>query len=376
MKVRIQIDTQTFVRFWLVVIGFIFAIYLTYLARTALIITGGAFFLALALSVPVGAIADKIPGRSRVGATALAFVALVVALAAFMILVVPPVVQQTAKIVETLPQMVESLSQQRTSIGEFVERYNLQSQVDGVVASVQENTNRWAANIGSGVVTGVGSIISVAVAGFIMLVMTFFMLVEGPEWKRRVWKLYRDKTKMERHRSIVDRMHQVVTGYVLGQLSVAGIGAIASGLIVFTLSLFTEVPANLAIPSIAIAFVLALIPMFGSTIAGVLIALLLVFNSVAAAVIFIIAYVIYQQIENNIISPAIQSRYLSLSPLAVLVAVTIGIYLFGLAGGIISIPIAGAIKVLFEDYLEYSAKRREENEKPLTKLVKKLQGES
>jgi predicted PurR-regulated permease PerM len=57
------------------------------------------------------------------------------------------------------------------------------------------------------------------------------------------------------------------------------------------------------------------------------------------------------------------------------VSVTIGLYVFGLAGGIISIPIAGCIKVLVEEYLNTARKARIENEKPLVKLVKKISGE-
>lgn len=376
MKVRIQIDTETFVRFWLVVIAFVFAIFMIYLSRTALIITGGAFFLALALSVPVNAMADRIPGKSRVGATAIAFVGLIVALGAFFTLVVPPIVQQTAKIVDTAPQTLETFSTQQQAVGDFVDRYNLQPQVDNAVASARDNTEQWLTKLSTGVVTGIGSMLAAFVAMIIMLVMSFLMLVEGPKWLERLWKLYHDRTRMKRHQRLAGRMHHVVTGYVVGQLSVAGIGALASGLIVFILSLFTDVPANLAIPSIAIAFVLALIPMFGSTLAGILIALLLVFNSLWAAVIFAVAYIIYQQIENNIISPAVQSRYIKLSPLAVLVAATIGIYLFGLIGGIIAMPIAGVIKVLLEDHLEHSAKKRVENDKPMHKLVKKITGEA
>lgn len=376
MKVRIEIDTSTFVRFWLVVIGFIFAIYMIYLSRTALWITGGAFFLALALSVPVNALAAKIPGRSRIGATAIAFTGLILALGAFITLVMPPIIDQTAKIVDSAPQMLETFSNQWESIGTLVDKYNLQPQVDSAIASMKEDTNKWISNISTSVVTGVGSMLSALAAGLILLVMTFLMLVEGPAWMERVWKLYQDKDLMQRHRRLAGRMHNVVNGYVVGQLSVAGIGALVSGATVFVLSMFTEVPANLAIPSIAIAFVLALIPMFGSTLAGILIALLLVFNSLSAAVIFAIVYIIYQQVENNVISPAIQSRYVKLSPLTVLVAVTIGLYLFGLIGGIISIPIAGIIKVLLEDYLEHSEKKRKESDKPLAKLVKKIQREA
>ena len=53
MKVRIEIDTKTFVRFWLVVIGFGLAGLMIYSARDALMVLGTALFLALALNAPV-----------------------------------------------------------------------------------------------------------------------------------------------------------------------------------------------------------------------------------------------------------------------------------------------------------------------------------
>ncbi len=116
--------------------------------------------------------------------------------------------------------------------------------------------------------------------------------------------------------------------------------------------------------------------MFGATIAGILISILIAFNDVTAGVIFAAFFIIYQQIENNFISPTIQARQLELSPLTILASVTIGLYVFGLAGGIISIPIAGCIKVLLEDYLERARKNRQKSEKPLAKLVKKITHES
>ena len=83
MKVKIQIDTQTFVRFWLVVIGFAAAGWLLFAAREALTIIGISFFLAIALSKPVATLAKMLPNRSRVGGTAIAFVLIVVALGIF-----------------------------------------------------------------------------------------------------------------------------------------------------------------------------------------------------------------------------------------------------------------------------------------------------
>ena len=171
-------------------------------------------------------------------------------------------------------------------------------------------------------------------------------------------------------------MYTVVTGYVTGQLTVSSIGAVTAGAVVFILSLiFPGVPSNLALPTVAIAFTLSLIPMFGATIGGVIVTLLLISNNLTAGIIFAIFFIIYQQIENNFISPTIQSKRVELSPLAVLASVTVGLYVFGLAGGIISIPVAGCVKVLLEDYLARAKRNRARSEQPLAKLVKKIQGE-
>ncbi|MFI5212831.1 MAG: AI-2E family transporter [Candidatus Saccharimonadales bacterium] len=376
MKVKIEIDTKTFVRFWLVVIGFAFAILAIYSARTALIILGISFFLALALNAPVSYLVKHLPGKSRVGGTAIAYVIVVALLGAFVFLVVPPIIQQTAKFVQTVPSLVDNVAKQSKGFSGVIDKYHLQTQVDDAVKSAQANAAGWATNIGKNVISGIGSLLGAVVSTFLILVLSFLMLVEGPGWLQRIWNLYNDEDRMQYHRKLVSKMYHVVTGYVTGQLTVSAIGGTLAGLGVFIISLFLNVPANLALPTVAICFTLSLIPMFGASIAGLLISLLLLFNDLSAGIIFAIYFIVYQQVENNFISPFVQGKTVKLSALVVLVSVTIGLYVFGLAGGIISIPIAGCIKVLLEDYIERAKVHRDKSEKPLAKLVKKLQGDS
>lgn len=353
MRTKIDIDTRTFVRFWLVILGIVLAAILVMKAQTGLIILGVSLFLALALNAPVALISRKLPGKSRVGATALAYVAVIVILGLIMTLVVPSVVQQTAKVAQTIPSIVESASGQWQGFQDFVEQYNLQDQLDTAMASIQSSASAWAGNVGQNIVAGIGSVFSGIAALILVLVLTFLMLVEGPEWLKRIWRLYRDDTKMKKHRRVAHRIYGVVSGYVVGQLTVSTIGATSAGLFVFILSfIFPEVDANLAMPTAAITFVLSLIPMFGATIGGVLIALLLALNSLPAAVIYAVFFVVYQQIENNFISPHIQAKRINLSALMVLAAVTVGLYMFGVVGGIIAIPIAGSIRIFIEEFLE------------------------
>ncbi len=371
MKMKIEIDTQTFIRFWMVVIGFAVVAFALYSARTALVMIAAALFLAVTLNAPVSWVAKYLPGRSRVGGTAIAYIMVVAILGAFLTLVVPPIVQQTVKFVETVPVIVDTATTQYQSVNDIIERYHLEGQVNEAVQSVKENASSWAANIGGSIVGSLSTLGSFIVSLAFVLVLSFLMLIEGPTMLEKLWKLYRDKTTMEYHRNLVHRMYNVVTGYVIGQLTISGIGSVTMGIFVFILSFIFDVPGNLAIPTAAIYFILSLIPLFGSSIAAILIALLMILNAPIAALVFVIGFIIYQQIENNVVAPTVQSKRMELTALWILVAVTIGIYVFGIVGGIISIPIAGCLKVLFDDYLAHTRSQREKTKRPIAHLAKK-----
>lgn len=376
MKITIDVETKTFVRFGLVVIGFVALIGGIFLARSALLLIGVALFLALALNPPVTWLAKRLPGKSRIGATGIAYLLVVTTLGLLLFLIVPPILEQTAKFTKTLPDLVDKVVEQRGVFDGFLDQYGLRDGFNQAVDNAKHNAINASEQIGgvlislaSGAVTGLVNLV-------LVLVLGFFMLVEGPYWMRKIWELYDDPEKMERHRATVNKMYRVVTGFVNGQIVVAGIGATFSGLTLFIMSLLPDlnVPANLVLPLAVLIFLMALIPMLGTTIGGVLVSLVLLLNSPWAALIFIIFFVIYQQIENNVIAPPIQSKTVDLSVLWILVAILIGASLFGLVGGLVSIPIAGSLRVLLMDYLENTRKIRAKKQKksPLGKLVEKI----
>jgi len=352
MKAKIDIDNQTFIRFWLVLFGLVLVGYAIYSVKTALIIIGAALFFAIALSPWVNRLAKIFPSKSRVLGTALAYFSIILILGLIVFLVLPPVIDQSAKFAKTVPDLVDAASKQYNGITDFVQRYSLQSEFNQMTVSIKGSATEFASSIGPKLITSISSIFSTITSLILVLVLAFLMLVEAPTWLSLIWNSYRDKNLMKKHRKLVTKMYSVVTSYVTGQLTVSSIAATVSGLTVFILSLFFNVPANLAIPAAAIVFVSSLIPLFGATIGAILICLILMLNNFTAAIIFLIIFVVYQQIEGNYISPKIQSKKIDLSALAILLSITIGIYLFGIAGGIISIPIAGCIRVLIEDYSE------------------------
>jgi len=359
MNPNINVDTKTFVRFWLVVIAFVAIIWLLLKALPALIILGTSFFLTLILNSPVSYIAKKLPKVSRAGATAIAYVLVLTILVAVLILVVPPIIEQTAKFIQTIPSTVQSAINQWQGLGELITKYNLQSQVNAALTSIERGAAMWATNFSQNILGAIGSVFGFITAFILVIVLTFLMLVEGPSLKKRYLKLYGNNERMQKHEAVMERMYNVVNGYITGQFIISGIGSVAAGITVFILSLiFPEIPASLSMPTVAITFVLSLIPMFGATIAGVLITTLIAFNNIPAAIIYLIFFFVYQQIENNFVQPRIQSKRISLSALTVLASVTIGLYMFGIVGGLLAIPVAGCIRVLTEEYMADKAKSK------------------
>ncbi len=375
MKVKIDIDTKTFIRFWIVVIGFLLLGLVIWRAKDALILIFISLFFALALNHPVSKITQALPGskENRVGATAVAYFLIVALLGLFISFVVPTLVEQTSKFVDNLPSLVEGFSGQYSGLENFADKYNLTSYVEQVAVSLQDSFADLSKNIGGMVFNGVNAIARAIFSVFMVLAMAFLMLIEGPDWLRRLWQSYEDKEKMKKHRRIANRMYKSVSAYVNGQLLIALVSGVGGAITVVILSLFfAEVPSNLAIPVGVILSIIGLVPMFGATIAGIIAALIIGFNVPFAGIVFGIYFIIYQQIENNIISPMIQAKTNQLSALLVIVAITIGIYAFGILGALISIPAAACAKILFEEYISKSRPKAQPKKDLKDNLIAKL----
>lgn len=351
---NITVDTQTMIRFWLIPLLITAVIAGVYMMSTALTIIGIALFLAVILNPSVNRIAKLLPGKSRILSTALAYVAVVAVLGLVVTLVLPPIVGEIAKVGQALPQLVNQATTQYKGLGNLITQYNLQPQVDSLLASISSSASNIAGFVGQNIWSSIGSVFNIGAATFLTLVLSFLMLIEGPAWLQYIWKLYKNKSTVAYHQAVLKRMYNVITGFATGQITVASIAGVVAGLFIAILALiFPDVSIGLAIPMGALILILSLVPMFGALVCSVLITFVLLLSSLPAAIAFLIFYLLYQQVEGNYISPHIQSKHIELTPLMILIAVTIGLYLFGIAGGIVSIPAAGIVKVLLDEYIHY-----------------------
>lgn len=342
-QVKVDIDNRTIIRIMTVVAAFWLGISAVYQIRGALVWLVIAFFLALALNPPVSYLAAKIPGGSRALATGVAYIVVLAVLGLFVTSTVPPLVSETRNLVQTLPVKVQNLRQssQDGLVADLITRYDLEDEAQELAT----NLTRRLGDIGGPIVTGIGKVTSSIIAFVTILVLTFLMLVEGPQWLELFWR-YHPKKRREHHQALAKRMYHVVTGYVNGQLLIAAIGGLSS------LVMLVIVGLPNAIALAGVVALTALLPLIGATLGAVIVVIVALFQSVTQAVLMAVFFLIYQQIENNVIQPYVQSRALDISPLLVLVAVLLGIQLGGLLGGFLAIPIAACLKILIVDYID------------------------
>ncbi len=359
MRVRIEIDTKTFVRFWLVIVGLVLLGYALYSAKTALIVISTAAFLAICLSRPVNRFVEWVPGHSRLGGTAVVFGCVSLFLGIVITALVPAIVDQTVRVASTVPYLLDRAQESWPVFNEFVALYQLEGYVLNAIDSLRQSTDSFAYAAGSSALTLMGSFAKLLIASILTFFLTFLMLLEGPRWIRSLWDLYEDVPKRELHKSQAKRMQAVIAGFVTGQVVLAGLSALTSSLVIFALHyVFPMVPLGLVLPAIAIVFVFSLIPMFGPIVAGVFVAGLLAFSDIVAASVFAVFFVLYQQLQRSVVAPVLQTKVVEITPLLVLISVVTGYYMFGLVGAIIAVPIAGCIKVVVEDYLHHTKKMR------------------
>ena len=376
MKVKIEIDTKTLIRFWLVIFGFIILAGAIWIAKDVLIMIIIAAFLALALNSPVAKIAKILPGSSknRVGATAVAYLMIVLIFGALFSILTPIIADQVKHFSKDLPQIVQNYTGEQSGIRRFITENHLEGMISQAVDSVTRSINSSVSKLGDVFFGSIASIVGWIISLFMVLAMAFLMLVEGPDLIDKIFKVfYTDKILEKNHRRILSRMYGTVSGYVSSIVTICSISATCGSIATAILALIFGFPISLIAPIAVLLFVFGMIPMVGTTIAGMLSALIIGLNSPTAGLIFLAYFLIYQQIENNVISPMVQARNNQLSALIIFVALTIGVYAFGLLGALLAIPLAACIKILVQEQLKSRKRRtREENSEKFVELLKKI----
>jgi predicted PurR-regulated permease PerM len=314
-----------------------------YSVRDILLRVVVAVFLAVSLDPAVRWLTAR--GVRRGLAVAIIFTVFLAILAAFLMSVIPPLVNQFGQLVRHFPDFLQSLQDRSAQFRELNTRFQLSSRIEDVLGQLPARV--------TGGVLGVTSQVFGAVVSFLtVVVFTVYFLLDLPRLRHGVVRLF-PVDRRERYGRVVDIMVNKVGDYMIGRLA---IGFIA-GVVAFAGLSALGVPYPLPL-AIFIAL-LDLIPLIGHPIGSVaaLIVALITKDLWPTTVLLAIIFLVYQQIENYFIGPRVLRHSVDISAAAVLLAALIGAAILGVVGALVAIPIAAALKVVLVQQIDhYEAK--------------------
>ena len=341
-------------------------------------VLGGA--IAFVINVPMSFLEKKIFGKTKDGNKVGEKLARPISLLLTIILAVGVI---ALVMFGVIPQLTRTMGSLMISIANFVPQmqnwirdfsHNNQ-EIMKLVNQVQFNQDqaiKWGISIlGSGAgnmmnttMSAVGSIVSGFATFFIAFSFACYILFQKEKLHvqiRKVFFAFISKQKAEAFLKICSLTYQTFANFLTGQCVEA---VILGSMFVVTLSIL-KMPYALLIGTL-IAFT-ALIPIFGAFIGCAVGCFLIFMVNPKQAILFIIVFLILQQIEGNLIYPHVVGGSVGLPSIWVLAAVTIGGNLMGIVGMLIFIPLVSVLYTIFREFVYLRLK--EKNIKQVTKTV-------
>jgi predicted PurR-regulated permease PerM len=298
-----------------------------------------AIFVALGLEPIVGRLVAA--GLSRGWAVLSTLLGFLVVCGLLGWMIVPPIIDQVTLLVNNAPQYVDHLQHSQWFV-ELNRRWHIN---DKVFKDLSGNLNQQTVTSVMGGLLGAGMVFAhVVEATFTIVVLTIYFVVVMPRAKTAFFSLV-PRARRPRVVFLGEEISRRVGGYILGQLCVAVVNAIFAWIILTVLGL--PYPAMLA----TLIGLLALVPIVGTLIGGVLMTLVALTSSWVDAVIVLSYYVGYHLFETYVLSPRIMRRAVEVPPVITIIAVIAGGALFGIVGALLAIPVAAGLLLIYDQVL-------------------------
>ncbi|MDO5381746.1 MAG: AI-2E family transporter [Eubacteriales bacterium] len=334
-------------------------------------IVGGV--IAFILNVPMKAIEKKLnkfvdkkckkkhPKVVRITAYMLTLIAILAVIAGVILVVVPELVSTISQLISQIPNAVNNLINwlelKLSSFPEYEEKIkNITINWDSILANAMSFLSvgtRGIINGGIGAISGLFSGITNFFIGFVFSVYVLFQKERLSAQCKKLMYVLLSESKADRIVEVMRLTNTTFSNFLSGQCLEA---CILGCLFVVTM-LILRLPYALLI-GIIIA-VTALVPIVGAFMGCAVGAVLIMIDSPLKAVIFIVVFLILQQIEGNLIYPHVVGNSVGLPGIWVLVAVTIGGNLFGIMGMLTFIPISSVCYALLRTYVNRKIEEKE-----------------
>lgn len=293
-------------------------------------------FLALGLDPAVRALERR--GVSRPAGVAIVAVAFLLLVVGILLVVVPATVRQLAAVVVHAPETIDSMQQSQWY--RDLEQ-NLGVDLSAVIAEGLSSLTTLSSflTISGGVLKAGFGVIG-AVSSFVMVsVLTLYFVASLQTIKATAAQLV-PAYRRGGFSSLLDEVTSSVGGVVAGGVTLSAINAAV--VLVLQLVVGSPAPVVLAIA----AFFVTLVPMIGSLVFIVIGGVATLFVSPTAALVFVVAYFAYIQIEAYIVTPRVMGRAAAVPSVLVIIGAMVGATLLGLLGTLVAIPITASILII------------------------------
>lgn len=345
--VPVTVASSTVVRVLLVIAATAIVLTVLWELRGPIVWVLIAGLLATALDRPVDRLARRMP---RPLAILIVYVGLVLIPVTLLLLTVPPLVAEAQRLIESLPSLITSLQdtlQRSPRLANILRDFDPLDALKDQAAEIPARLTDVASIIGA---IGLGALNSL-VATLTVLILSVFFVSSGGRAIRQGIDLWGGDRTVLLHR-LVDRTGAAVAAYFAGTLIVA----LVAGFVAYTAMEILGIPYAVALS--VLCGVASLIPMFGATVAAVLVGVIAaITTSWGVVVAWVIWQAVYQQIENNLIQPQIQKRTVKVPPVLTVLGVLFGSSLLGILGAIIAIPAIAACIAIVEEWSAWSRGR-------------------
>jgi predicted PurR-regulated permease PerM len=327
----------------LLIVAVLLGVWALFSIAGALLLVFTGIFLAFVFEYPLRALMARTRLGRGLAATILVLgTVLVVTLLALLL---------TAKLLGSIRDLLQDSPQ---LVGDLRDRDELEWLGDtGAAAEVEDGAESLAGNVPDeldALVGVAGNIFSVALGIFTIVFVALFVLIDMPKIKAAVGSVL-GTSERQRTLDVWERITTAISRWAIGAAVIAVIAGTVQGTSAWLLG------SSYALALGVIAGFLDLIPNLGATIAGfILVPTLYAEEGLTAALIMLVVVLVYQQVENNLLTPTIQRKATNIWASVVIVSVTVFGALLGVLGALVAVPLSASIQIVLQ---ELTAARRE-----------------
>ncbi len=339
----LALDPKRRRRYLQIAFGFgalVVAIIVLYLLRDFL----GAFVLGAAIAFLIQPAIVRLValGIPRVLAIVIIFVVIIAVLAGLVLLIVPLVVNEVGQLQRQAPALAAAAQGRINSLqGSPMQIFGIDVDIKGTTATISSHLREYLlGQAGNAVTIGV-SALTTLLQLVLMFIVAFLLALDAAAFRRVLRRLVPNDYRID-FDQIWRKVRKMLYAYVRGQLIIAGLIGILSGIACAALGLPDAIALGM------LAGVTALIPYLGPFIGAIPAILVGLAASPLKALLVAAIYFLISNVILNFVYPKVMGDAVRLSPILVIVAFIAGFSWAGILGMFVAVPIAATLRILFD----------------------------